>query len=90
MLKDLDTDFELQRVELQADKEAKVATAEAEYQKNWSALFLRPEGTMNKDALQETEKQGKAYADALFRIKKEAALASHKEHMANVQKNTIS
>ena len=44
MLKDLDTDFELMRVELQAEKDANIATAEAEFQKKWSALFLRPEG----------------------------------------------
>jgi hypothetical protein len=85
-LKDLDTDFELTRVDLQAEKDANIATAEAEFQKKWSTLFLRPGGKMTAETLKDIEKEGKAYADELFRIKKEGAEALHKERMANEKK----
>ncbi|UCE63798.1 MAG: hypothetical protein JSU59_01160 [Nitrospirota bacterium] len=86
ILKDLDTEFELRSVELQAEKDANIATAEAEFQKKWSTLFLRPEGNMSEEILKDIEKEGKAYADELFRIKKEAAEGLHKERMANEKK----
>lgn len=86
MVKDLDTDFELKRVEFQAEKDANIATAEAEFQKKWSTLFLRPEGKMTEEILKDMEKEGRAYADELFRIKKEGAEALHKELMANEKK----
>ena len=81
-LKDLDTEFELKQVELQADRDAKMATAEAEYQKKWSSLFMRPGGPLTPETIKELEKEARAYSDELFRLKKESAETAHKEKMA--------
>lgn len=81
-LKDLDTDFQLKHVELQADRDAKIVNAEAEYQKKWSSLFMRPGGQWTPETLKEVEKEAKAYSDELFRLKKESAETAHKEKMA--------
>jgi len=80
-LKDLDTEFELKQVELQADRDAKIATAEAEYQKKWSSLFMRPGGPLTPETIKELEKEARAYSDELFRLKKESAETAHKEKM---------
>ena len=57
MVKDLDTNFELTSVDLQAEKDANIATAEAEFQKKWSTLFLRPGGKMTEETLKDIEKR---------------------------------
>jgi hypothetical protein len=80
-LKDLDTGFEMKQVELQADRDAKIANAEAEYQKKWASLFMRPGGQWTPESLKEVEKEAKAYSDDLFRLKKESAENAHKEKM---------
>ena len=82
LLKDVDTEFELKRVDLQAERDAKIAQAEAEYQKKWTSLFMPPGGQRNIDALKEMEQEAKIYSDELFRIKEEAAQIAHKEKMA--------
>lgn len=83
LLKEVDTEFELKQVDLQAERDAKIAQAEAEYQKKWSSLFMRPGGAMNMDAIKEMEQEAKAYSDELFRLKEEAAQIAHKERMAS-------
>jgi hypothetical protein len=83
LLKEVDTEFELKQVDLQAERDAKIAQAEAEYQTKWSSLFMRPGGAMNMDALKEMEQEAKAYSDELFRLKEEAAQIAHKEKMAS-------
>ena len=85
-LKELDTEFELTQVELQGDRDGKIANAEAEYQKKWSSLFMRPGKQWTPEALKEVEKEAKAYADELFRLKKEAAENAHRERMAIEEK----
>ena len=86
LVKDLDMEFDLAKVDLQGEKQAKIATAEAEFQKKWSALFLRPEGDSTQENIQGLEKEAKAHSDKLFQIKKEAAEIFHKAKMANLQK----
>jgi hypothetical protein len=83
LLKDIDTEFELTQVDLQAERAAKIAEAEAEYQKKWTSLFMPTGGQMNMDALKEMEQEGKAHSDELFRLKEEAAQIAHKEKMAS-------
>jgi len=83
LLKDIDTEFELTQVDLQAARAAKIASAEAEYQKKWTGLFIRPEGQMTMEAIKEMEEQAKAHSNELFRIKEEAAKIAHKEKMAS-------
>ena len=77
-------------MDLQGDKQAKVAVAEAEYQKKLTGLFLRPEGGSTNEALKNLEKQSKAYANEMFQIRKEAAKSSHDAAIANLQKKTQS
>ncbi len=83
LLKDVDTEFELTQVDLQAERQAKIAQAEAEFQKKWTSLFLRPGGQMNKDALKKMEQETKVHSNELFRIKEEAAQIAHKEKMGS-------
>ena len=90
LLKDVDTEFELTQVDLQAEQQAKIAQAEAEFQKKWTSLFLRPGGQMNKDALKKMEQETKVHSNELFRIKEEAAQIVHKEKMGSEkQKHAI-
>ncbi len=86
LLKELDTEFELSRVDLQGDKQAKVAVAQAEYQKNFTSLFLLPEGESQKKALKDLEQRSKDYAKEMFQIRKEAAQIMHNATMANLEK----
>jgi len=83
LLKDVDTEFELTQVDLQAERAAKIAEAEAAYQKKWTSLFIRPGGQMTMEALKEMEQEAKAHSNELFRIKEEAARIAHKEKMAS-------
>jgi len=83
LLKDIDTEFELTQVDLQAERAAKVAAAEAEYQKKWTSLFMPTGGHMTMEALKKIEQEAKAHSDELFRIKEEAARIAHKEKMAS-------
>jgi len=83
LLKDIDTEFELTQVDLQAARAAKIAAAEAEYQKKWTGLFIRPEGQMTMEAIKEIEQEAKAHSNELFRIKEEAAKIAHEEKMAS-------
>jgi hypothetical protein len=79
LLKDVDTEFELTQVDLEAERAAKIAEAEAEYQKKWTSLFIRPGGQMTMEALKVMEEEAKAHSNELFRIKEEAARIAHKE-----------
>jgi hypothetical protein len=84
-LRALDVEFELRQVQLQADQDRRVAVAEAELQKQWSALFM-PTGSQDaSDRLETMQEQAQAYSDELFRIKREAAEQLHREKMALVE-----
>ena len=83
LLKDIDTEFELRKVDLQAERDSRIAEAEAEYQKKWSSLFQRSAGgQINAEALKNLEQEAKAYSDQIFRLKEEAAQIAHKEQTA--------
>jgi len=79
LLKEVDIDFELTQVDLQAERAAKIAEAEAEYQKKWTSVFMHPGGAMNMDALKKMEHEAKAHSDELFRLKEEAAQIAQKK-----------
>ncbi len=83
LLKEVDIEFELTQVDLQADRAAKIAEAEAEYQKKLTSAFLHPDGAMNTDALKKMEQEAKAHSDELFRLKEEAAQIAHTEKAAS-------
>lgn len=87
-VKAFDTDFELKRVELRADRDTKIAAAEAEYQKQIMGLFMNPDAGSNEAAIKNLETQGKAYSDELFRLQKAAAETIHKARMANEKRKS--
>ena len=85
LLKDVDTEFELTQVDLQAERAAKMSEIEAEYQKKWTSLLMNPGGGMNKETLKKMEQEAKAYSNELFRLKEEAAQIAFKEKIASQQ-----
>jgi hypothetical protein len=83
LLEEIDIEFEFKQVELQADRNAKIAEAEAEYQTMWTSLLMPQGGQPPKEALKEIEEKAKALSDKLFQLKEEAAKAEHKEKIAS-------
>ena len=82
-VKELDVEFELKRVELKADGSAKVAVAEAEYQKKVASLFMKPGVQFDAETTKKMQADGKAYADELFVLQKESAEVLHKEMISS-------
>ncbi len=85
-VRDLDTEFELRRVELKADHGARVAGAEADYQKKLSNLFMRPGVEFDEQTVEKLQAQGRAFADELFALRKQSAEELHRERIANEQR----
>jgi hypothetical protein len=70
-LRELDVDFELRQVELRADQDRQLAAAEAELQKQWTAIFM-PTGSEDvSERLETMQEQARGHSDALFQIRKE-------------------
>jgi hypothetical protein len=72
-VKELDTEFELQRVELKADHDVRVVGAEAEYQKKLSSLFMKPGIEFNEQTIEQLQSEGKHFSDELFALRKQSA-----------------
>jgi hypothetical protein len=72
-VKDLDTEFKLQRIDLKSDHDARVAGAQAEYQKKMSSLFMRPDVEYNEQTMEKLQAEGRAFADEMFALKKQSA-----------------
>lgn len=89
-LRSLDTEFELRRVELKSDHKARVAGAEADHQKKLSGLFTRQEAAVTDQAIKQLQLEAKAFADELFRLKKQSAEELHSARVANEEtKNAL-
>jgi len=78
---EFDLDFELTEVELKSEHDAKVAEAEAEYQKKLTELFMKPGMTFDQATIKKLQSDAKAYADELFVLKKQSA---EKLHLAKI------
>jgi hypothetical protein len=72
-VKDLDTEFELRRIDLKADHDARVAGAQAEFQKKMSSLFMGPGVEYDEQAMEKLQAEGRAFADEMFALKKQSA-----------------
>ncbi len=83
--RDLDTEFKLREVDLKADHAARVAAAEAEYQKKLMSLFMNPGAEITDQAVEQMQAEAKAFADALFELKRQAAEELHEAFIANEQ-----
>jgi len=88
--KKLDTEFELREVERKAEHDARVASAEAEYQKKLSALFMKSGVKFTEETLRQMQSEAKAFSNALFELKKQSAKEMHAVRIANEQeKNAL-
>ena len=85
-LRSLDTEFELRRVELEADHSVRVASAEAEYQKKLMDMFMKPGASFTEEGIQQMQAESKVHADALFALKKKSADELQAARMANEKK----
>jgi hypothetical protein len=85
-IKDLDTEFELQRVDLQASHDMKIAEAEAEFQKRQSDMLMQTGFNFDQQSIERMQAEGKAYADKLFALKRESAEEMHKARIANEER----
>ena len=85
-VKEFDIEFELTEVELKAEHDAKVAEAEAEYQKKLTGLFMKPGVTFDQETIDKLQSDGKAYADELFALKKQSAEKLHQVRIAHEER----
>jgi len=83
---EFDIEFELKEVELKAEHDAKVAGAEAEYQKKLTELFLTPGLTFDQETIEKLQSDGKGYADELFALRKQSADKLHRERIAHEER----
>jgi hypothetical protein len=81
-LRQVDVDFELKRVALQAGHQAKVAAAEAVFQKQLSAAMTAPGPQGTQQRIAKLEAEVKSMSSELFKLKQEAAGIEHKARMA--------
>jgi hypothetical protein len=82
-LAELDTEFELTRVRLQAEQDTRIANAEAEFQKKLSASMTESLTANVPDRLRMMEEQTKTWSRQLFEIREEAATLLHGERMSH-------
>lgn len=86
---ELETEFNLTRVDLRAANEARVAVAEADHQKKLMDLFMDPSGKFDEQKLQQMETDFKKHSDELFALKKQSAEEVHQatvKHIINKNK----
>lgn len=82
----LNTEFELNRVELKAQHDARVAGAEAEYQQKLSELFMNTDSGFDEQTMKRLQAEGRAFADQLFSLKMQSAEELHAERIANEER----
>jgi hypothetical protein len=84
--RDMDTEYRLRKVDLKAQRNIKIAEAEAEMHQNTNQLFLNPQAMDNKEAMEKLKADMQAHADKVFAIKKQAAEDEHNEYIDNENK----
>lgn len=82
-IRNLDTEFSMQKVDLKAQRDMKIAEAEAEMQQSISQLYLNPRSADSNEAVEKLKADMKAYQDKVFEIKKQAAQDEHNEYINN-------
>lgn len=78
---ELDTAFRLEEVRLRAEGAERVARAETEFQKEYTAAMLAQSGELDAQRLRAMEDNAKAYGERLFALKRQAAEEVHRAHM---------
>lgn len=85
-LKELDTEFELEQVELRAAHDIRITEAEAEYQARLSGMFLKPGFSFDQQAMEQMQQEAKSYADAVFTLKKSSAEELHNARIVSAER----
>lgn len=85
-VKELSTEFELQRVDLRANHDIKITEAEAEFQKRQSDMLMKTGFNFDQQTIERIQAEGKAYADKLFALKRESAEELHGARIANEER----
>jgi len=89
-VKDLDTSFKIQEVELKAGHSTKIAEAEAKYRISLSGVFMNTGNNVDETALEKMQDEGKKHADSVFNLKKQSAQELHEARLENEkQKNAL-
>lgn len=89
-LREIDSEFELQRVELRAEHDVKIVEAEADYQARLSGMFMKSGFSFDQQAMEQMQAEAKSYADALFALKRASAEELHRAQIAiEERKNTL-
>ena len=83
IVRDLDTAYRLQKVDLKAQRDMKIAEAEANMQQSVSQLMFDPKKVGEEEAIKKFRADMKAHMDKVYEIKKQAAVDEHKEAMEN-------
>lgn len=83
---ELDTQFELKRIELGAEHDAEVARAEADYQQKLSGLFTKSGQEFNEQTVAQLQADSRAFAEELFSIRKQAAQKVHQARIAKEER----
>jgi len=86
--RDMDIEFKLRRVELNAQRSIEMAEAEAELQQSLSQMMLNIQNLNTQEAIDKFKTDMKAHSDKSFEIKKQAALEEHKELIKNENKKS--
>ncbi|MCG8613456.1 MAG: hypothetical protein MI864_23340, partial [Pseudomonadales bacterium] len=79
LVTDLKTAYELKRVSLNAEHQARIAEAEAEFREQWTAMLLKQRD--KKETLEVIQEEAKRYAEALFQLRKQSALELHQAEL---------
>ncbi len=82
----LDTQFRLKKVGLKADREIKIAEAQASLQKTLSTVYMDPAKSGSPAAVKKIQTVMTQHADRLFEIKKQAAELEYEAQLDNVEK----
>lgn len=80
--RNVQTELELRKVDIQADHDARVADAEAEYQSRVMGAYMNPEGANTPATPEQLSVDTEAHADLLFSLNKQYAEAMHAEIIA--------
>ncbi len=77
----MDTELKLRKVDLQADRDAQLADAEAEYQGKVMSVYMAPEESQTPRTPEQLSAETRAHIDKVFSIKKQFAEALQAEVM---------
>lgn len=83
LVRDLDTAYRMQKVDLKAQRDMKIADAEVIMQQNVSQLMFDPKKAGEEEAIKKFRADMKAHVDKVYEIKKQAAMDEHNEAMEN-------